>query len=244
VVAAHPDDETLGAGGTIAGHVAAGDHVAVAVVTDGSASRAPGVDPDTIASRRRQEAEAAAAILGVERLVCLGLVERHWDAREARQLLEPLLAEAAIVYVPPIVDFHPEHVAVSRVVAELLAQRQLVRMYELGVPLTPVLANCVTDTIAFAELKARALDAYVTQRLSTAPYARLERYRALLYGLDAAEVFWQLPADAFARVTALGDWRDRRTPFRGIRPRPFTDPLAAIVGLKQRLALRRAALDG
>ena len=39
VIAAHPDDETLGCGGTVARHVEAGDRVKVIFVSDGVSSR-------------------------------------------------------------------------------------------------------------------------------------------------------------------------------------------------------------
>ena len=39
VVAAHPDDEVLGCGGTIARHVDSGDQVQVLIVAEGSTSR-------------------------------------------------------------------------------------------------------------------------------------------------------------------------------------------------------------
>ena len=41
VLAAHPDDEVLGMGGTIAVHVDRGDEVRVVVVTDGSLDAVP-----------------------------------------------------------------------------------------------------------------------------------------------------------------------------------------------------------
>ena len=41
VIGAHPDDEILGAGGTLARHVKAGDEVHAIVVADGASSRAP-----------------------------------------------------------------------------------------------------------------------------------------------------------------------------------------------------------
>ena len=44
VVAAHPDDEVLGMGGTIALHTSRGDQVRVLVVTDGSSTQYPGDD--------------------------------------------------------------------------------------------------------------------------------------------------------------------------------------------------------
>ena len=39
VVAAHPDDEVLGCGGTIACHADAGDQVQVLIVAEGATSR-------------------------------------------------------------------------------------------------------------------------------------------------------------------------------------------------------------
>ena len=39
VVAAHPDDEVLGCGGTIIRHVEAGDHVQILIVAEGATSR-------------------------------------------------------------------------------------------------------------------------------------------------------------------------------------------------------------
>lgn len=244
VVAPHPDDETLGVGGASVLHAAAGDDVTLAVVSDGSASRAGGLAPAEMARRRKQEVEAAAAVLGIRRLVCLGLPEGRWDEGEAAQALWPFVDDAEVVYAPSCVDHHPEHVAVARLVGELIRRDQLVRAYELGVPLTPLLANCVADVSAVALRTGSALAAFRTQRLSVAPLARLARYRARLYGLGAAEVFWQLPGDVYARVMALGDWRGGRCPFRAVRPRPFADPLSALVGLQARLALRRASCDG
>ena len=41
VVAAHPDDEVLGCGGTIARHAEAGDQVQVLIVAEGATSRPP-----------------------------------------------------------------------------------------------------------------------------------------------------------------------------------------------------------
>ena len=49
VIAAHPDDEVLGMGGTIAGHTHRGDAVRVVVVTDGSSTQYP--DDEEIRSR-------------------------------------------------------------------------------------------------------------------------------------------------------------------------------------------------
>ena len=41
VIAAHPDDEVIGCGGTIARHGDNGDHVEVLIVSEGATSRQP-----------------------------------------------------------------------------------------------------------------------------------------------------------------------------------------------------------
>ena len=77
VLAAHPDDEVLGMGATIAQHTARGDVVRIVVVTDGSSTQYPG-DADTRA-RKEQEAVRAAAELGVADYVHLDLPDMRLD---------------------------------------------------------------------------------------------------------------------------------------------------------------------
>lgn len=77
VLAAHPDDEVLGMGATIALHTSRGDHVRVVVVTDGSSTQYPG-DAATRA-RKEEEALRAAAELGVEDYVHLDLPDMRLD---------------------------------------------------------------------------------------------------------------------------------------------------------------------
>lgn len=241
VVAPHPDDETIGAGGVAALHLAAGDAVTVLVVTDGGGSRAGGLSSAEMARRRRAELEEAMVILGIRQLVCLGLPEGRWRAADAADALRRHLGDAELVYAPSCIDYHPEHLAVARLVGDLVRPEQLVRVYELGVPLTPILANCLADIREVAGLKARAVAAFRTQRLALSPFKRRARYHARLYGVPAAELFWELRGERYARVMAAGDWRGGRCAFRGVRGRPFTDPLSDLVGFRRRLVLRRAA---
>ena len=72
VIAAHPDDEVLGMGGTIAMHaVVRQDAVRIVCVTDGSSTQYPG-DAEKRA-QKEEEARAAAAELGVTDYVHLDL---------------------------------------------------------------------------------------------------------------------------------------------------------------------------
>jgi LmbE family N-acetylglucosaminyl deacetylase len=77
VIAAHPDDEVLGMGGTIALHTGAGDDVRVLVVTDGSSTQYPG--DAGIRERKEREALQAAKELGLEEYVHLDLPDMRLD---------------------------------------------------------------------------------------------------------------------------------------------------------------------
>ena len=75
-IGAHPDDIEFGCGGTLASWAAAGCHVTMVIVTDGSkGSWNPDTDPTELAERRAAEQEAAAAILGAARVVRLDYVD-------------------------------------------------------------------------------------------------------------------------------------------------------------------------
>ncbi len=62
IVAAHPDDEVLGMGGTMARHAAEGDTVSVLFLGDGVSSRTS-VNPEAV-RERREAAETASRLLG------------------------------------------------------------------------------------------------------------------------------------------------------------------------------------
>jgi len=77
VLAAHPDDDVLGMGGTIALHARQGDEVRIVCVTDGSSTQYP--DDPEIRARKEGEAIAAAAALGVRDYVHLDLPDMRLD---------------------------------------------------------------------------------------------------------------------------------------------------------------------
>jgi LmbE family N-acetylglucosaminyl deacetylase len=62
VVGAHPDDEVLGPGGTLASHAERGDDVHVLIVTEGTTAQ---YDDDSLVETKRREARACGEILGV-----------------------------------------------------------------------------------------------------------------------------------------------------------------------------------
>ena len=101
VIGAHPDDELLGAGGTLARHVRAGDEVHAVVVADGAGSRYP----DELIPGLQKQAAAAAGVIGFASLSFLEMPDQRLDRVpliELTQQLEALLDEAA----PDVVDTH------------------------------------------------------------------------------------------------------------------------------------------
>lgn len=117
VVAAHPDDETLGAGPVLRALVAAGARAAIVVATDGEAAY-PGLDAAArreLGAQRRTELDAALRAQGLGELVVewLGLPDSdlagHVD--ELTTALRPLLAGADLCLAPWPGDPHPDHQA-------------------------------------------------------------------------------------------------------------------------------------
>jgi LmbE family N-acetylglucosaminyl deacetylase len=238
VIAPHPDDEVAGCGGAILLHQAAGDRVTVLYVTDGRASRALGLDAAAMAERRRQEAEAGARALGVADWRWLGLPEREWREADLAASLDGIISHLAphIVYAPSRIDFHPEHYAVARALAgqRALTAARTVRIYQIQVPLTRVLVNLTAPIAPVRDAARRAAAAYGSQETSLRGPWRLKTYAA-------AEEFWELSPQAYARLHAEPPPRPLLDTFRGLRRLAVTDPLAFAVGRGERRRLRRLA---
>jgi LmbE family N-acetylglucosaminyl deacetylase len=113
VIAPHPDDETLAAGGLIAALRQQGIPVAIIAVTDGE--NAYGQNDAELADTRRSEQSAALRELGVgeENLIRLGLTDSGiMQHRETLvDLLVPHLSDCGHVLAPWTNDFHPDHEA-------------------------------------------------------------------------------------------------------------------------------------
>jgi LmbE family N-acetylglucosaminyl deacetylase len=137
VFAPHPDDETLGCGGTIALKRKAGIPVRIAVLTDGSRSHPRLMARDSMRAIRERETLAAAAILGVEQQNVEFLrfpdteLARHHEA--AVEQVSGILERDAPdeVYLPYRHDPLGDHVAAAAIVLEALRScRRAVRLYE------------------------------------------------------------------------------------------------------------------
>ena len=91
VVAAHPDDEVLGCGGTIARHADAGDQVQVLIVAEGATSRQDQRDRLLVGdelSLLAQAAHTAGSILGAAGVELLAYPDNRLDSLDRLDLIK------------------------------------------------------------------------------------------------------------------------------------------------------------
>jgi LmbE family N-acetylglucosaminyl deacetylase len=118
ILAAHPDDEVLGAGGIICLLAAAGARLRLVAVTDGEASHAGCRDMGALARHRAQERAEALVQLGAAdaEVVRLGLPDSGLAGREAEiaAAIEDLVIGFDACLAPWNGDVHADHEAVGR----------------------------------------------------------------------------------------------------------------------------------
>jgi LmbE family N-acetylglucosaminyl deacetylase len=172
VLAPHPDDETLGAGGLIAKLRRAGVPVTIVAITDGENAYA---GTPRLGDIRLTEQIEAVQRLGVpERMIHrLHLPDRNVSDYEDQlvELLLPLVTEDMHLVAPWQRDFHPDHEAAGRAAARVAQSKNLPITYYLfwtwhrGNP--TMLAGLPVSKLRLneAELKSKlhALQAHVSQ---------------------------------------------------------------------------------
>jgi LmbE family N-acetylglucosaminyl deacetylase len=216
VVAAHPDDEVLGCGGTIARYADAGDAVQVLIVAEGATSRQELRDRNQAAdelSHLAQAAQAAGAILGAAGVELLDLPDNRLDALDRLDLIKQIEERIArhqpqLVYVHHAGDLNVDHRRLHEAVVTACRPTpgQPVRRllsYEVASSTewqppgsAPVFQpNWFVDISAQWERKRQALEAYAAE-MRPWPHARsleavehLVRWRGAQVGVEAAEAF-------------------------------------------------------
>lgn len=128
-IVAHPDDESLGMGATLARYAAEGVEVSVVTATLGEAGRyrgLPQTDPqhpgrEGLAAIRKRELAAAIEVLGVRHLYHLGYADQQLDQADPSEAAKRIVA--AITHARPhvVLTFgpdgaygHPDHIAISQ----------------------------------------------------------------------------------------------------------------------------------
>jgi LmbE family N-acetylglucosaminyl deacetylase len=128
-VLAHPDDESLGVGGTLAKYAAEGVEVFLLTATRGNAGRFRGhrsdepehPGPAALATIRETELRAAAATLGVREVSLLDYHDQHLDQAPACDAISGIAFHLRRIRPHVVVTFgpdgaygHPDHVAISQ----------------------------------------------------------------------------------------------------------------------------------
>lgn len=128
-ILAHPDDESLGVGGTLAKYAAEGVEVFLVTATRGEGGRFRGYPrgderhPGSAELGRIREGELrnAAAALGVREIALLDYVDQHLDAADPREAigriathLRRLRPDVVVTFAPDGAYGHPDHIAISQ----------------------------------------------------------------------------------------------------------------------------------
>ncbi len=209
VVGAHPDDELLGLGGTLARHVAEGNTVTIALVADTNAVR---YETETAAMVRACAREAALR-LGITDLRFAGMADQKLDTLsilEVTQWIEQVMMDVrpSIIYTHHRGDINRDHQVVHE--ATLTAARPysapfVERLLSFETPsatewadATPsnyFVPNVFIDISAHLDAKLHAMATYSTE---LRPYPHPRSLQALrnraahwgsVIGVDAAEPF-------------------------------------------------------
>jgi len=130
VFAPHPDDETLGCGGTIAKKISENYGVIIVVMTDGrfAFSSVLGMNsnptPEELKSIRKEEVTRAAAILGVPRknLIFFDFVDGELlqNKKEVEERVGEILKKElpTEIYFPYEKDLHVDHRAANEIISD------------------------------------------------------------------------------------------------------------------------------
>lgn len=126
-VSAHPDDETLGCGGTLLKHRAAGDSIYWVIAT---VCHEPQWSAELI-ERKADEVDRVAAAYGAERMK-LGFPNAKLDTIGIRELMKPIEAvvddiRPEVVYVLHGGDIHTDHYALFTAVMSVLKPFYMMR---------------------------------------------------------------------------------------------------------------------
>lgn len=218
VLAPHPDDESLGCGGTLKQLTDAGVAVDVAYMTRGERGYRRGeilplLDQLVLASQRAQEAMTACRILGVRNIHFLSgrdgaLSEQPELSGEILQLLKS--HEYKTVFCPWAFDFHPDHSATFDYLVEALRacnRDPEVWLYEVWSTLHPNRIVSIDSTI---ECKMQAIRAHASQMKNfeydySDCFKALARYRGILVpGMYHAEAFFVCDRETALNLRAAG----------------------------------------
>lgn len=195
IFAPHADDETFGMGGSLYQAAQQGITTTVVVLTDG----ALGGNAEDLVARRQAEVQAAASVLGISAVHLWDFPDRGLSTADVR---ESAIARAAAcmadcqpgtVFLPGLLELHPDHRATTEIVWSALQQlrekpwrgiQPSCWLYEISTQ-SPV--NHLIDITAAMTVKQQAMDVYVSQNSEN-------NYPELILALNKARTF-SMPPD-------------------------------------------------
>lgn len=211
VVAAHPDDEVLGCGGTVARHVDEGDVVHILFMADGVTSRRLFNKYDL--EKRNKAAYESCEILGTESPQFLGLPDNKMDTvalLDIVQKLEKIIdkTKASVIYTHHDQDLNIDHRITHQAVITACRPQpesnineiysfEILSSTEWNSPSTKntFIPNRFVDISKSIERKIKALNAY-EEEMREFPHSRsietvklLAKFRGSTVGLRAVESF-------------------------------------------------------
>ena len=203
VISPHPDDESIGVGGTISAHIEQGDKVEVIFLTSGEKG-GHGKPEDETMRIRESEARKAATILEINSVEFWKLPDGNCEANSAtidRMAAKLISFLPGIVYVTHDYEQHPDHIAAAEIVRQAArvlhkTKRPVVYMYEVWTPLLSM--DHIVDISAYVAKKRKAIKAHKSQCDVLKFYESalaLNRYRGEMHswpGGDYAEVFKEM----------------------------------------------------
>jgi len=201
VISPHPDDESIGCGGTLRKHVLAGDTVQAIFLTSGERG-GHGRSLEETKSLREQEAREAASILGLDHIEFWQV--RNGSLRTTKKLVDRLQSRitewsADTIYVTHDREMHEEHRVAARLVRRAVSglapdfSKPEVLMFEVWTPLQRM--DQIVDITPFIETKIAAIRAHKSQCDVLGfddAFLGLARYRGEMFSWpegDYAEVF-------------------------------------------------------
>lgn len=204
-ISAHPDDEVIGAGGTLLRHVAEGDEVYWCVVTQGYTPQWP----QAVLEKARAQVHQVREFLGMREVFLLGFPTVRLNTVPYAELTSALQrvvdqVRPEVVYTTPGGDVNLDHRIVYE--ATLVATRPLpgtsvrrVLCYEIGPTarygMQELKPSVFVDVTPYLDGKIAAMALYETE-LREPPHPRsleglrlISRERGLSVGVNAAEAF-------------------------------------------------------
>jgi LmbE family N-acetylglucosaminyl deacetylase len=165
IIAPHPDDESLGCGGSIIKHIRAKSRVKVVFLTNGGKGDFQGKFGKEYVEIRKSSARQAMGVLGVEDFEFWSYEDRDLSAaaRKAEEKLHHTVRSfsPSILYAPSPLEAHPDHKSAFQIVWNLRKQFRIsYAFYEVLMALYP---NALVDITEEMEQKKKAIESYHTE---------------------------------------------------------------------------------